>query len=262
MISCLNIGNNGRLGNQLFQFAATIGIARKNNYTFVFPNNKNFRIPEIFDINKELITDQSLQLTQFNEKQFHFDENLFKINDNITLNGYFQTEKYFEHISEELKNILKFKEQIILGADKIIEEISKSGKDLVSIHLRVGDYKMFPDHHPICSVEYYKKAIEEFDNENCLFLIFSDESEAFLENFFYFIKNKIILKTNNDGVDLCLMSKCHHNIIANSSFSWWGAWFNENENKKVIAPTPWFGKAYSQWCTDDLYCKNWIKHEC
>lgn len=263
MISVLNIGNNGRLGNQLFQFSTVIGVSDRTGFQTIFPNNKNFRVPEIFDIDKSLITNENIILpNQYNEKQFNFDDSIFNIQDNTTINGYFQTEKYFKDSSDKLRNILKFNSEISNEAIKIINRLKQTYENIISIHLRCGDYRLYPNHHPICTENYYKEAIKHFNKEKTIFLIFSDENQLFINNFFNFIDNKLTIKTNYDGIDLCLMSKCDHNIIANSSFSWWGAWLNDNKNKTVIAPTPWFGRAYSEWDTSDLYCKNWIKHEC
>ena len=123
-------------------------------------------------------------------------------------------------------------------------------------------------------MEYYNKAIKQFDKDSN-FLIFSDDIEWAKNNFkgdnFYFItENKIegndVMDTLNiskgghpDYIELYMMSLCDHNIIANSSFSWWGAWLNENPNKKVIAPKKWFGPAYGDINDNDLVPETWTR---
>jgi hypothetical protein len=105
-------------------------------------------------------------------------------------------------------------------------------------------------------MKYYQEAMKHFDDDT-LFVVFSDDIDwcksVFKGDNFIFITNE------QDYVDLYLMSLCKNNIIANSSFSWWGSWLNKNEGKKVIAPSKWFGRAYSDWDTNDIYTKNMIK---
>jgi hypothetical protein len=100
------------------------------------------------------------------------------------------------------------------------------------------------------------EAANMFAEDNPYYVIFSDDPE-YCKTLFAASENVLYIDNNDPYVDLCLMSMCDHNIIANSSFSWWGAWLNKNPNKKVIAPKQWFGSAYSH-NTKDLYCNKWI----
>jgi len=119
------------------------------------------------------------------------------------------------------------------------------------LHVRRGDYLQLPTHHPTCTIDYYHKALANFDGK---VLVFSDDIDwcrkTFQDPRFEFVKG------NLDYIDLYLMSMCKNNIIANSSFSWWAAWLNDNKDKKVIAPKKWFGPAISH-NTMDLYPKKW-----
>jgi len=134
------------------------------------------------------------------------------------------------------------------------KEVEAPSTSMVSVHVRRGDYLKLSDHHPACTLEYYDKAMSKFDG--CKFLIFSDDKKWCLENF---NKENCEISFNSDAVeDLQLMSLCDHHIIANSSFSWWGAWLGRNKDKKVIAPKEWFGPAKNDHNTKDLYCKDWI----
>jgi hypothetical protein len=129
--------------------------------------------------------------------------------------------------------------------------------DTCSIHVRRGDYLGLQNHHPIQPIEYYQKAINLI-GEDKHFLIFSDDIKWCEENF-SFLNNKTFVSDNLDYEDLYLMSMCNNNILANSTFSWWGAWMNQNENKQVIIPSKWFGISNSHLNTNDLYCDKWIK---
>ena len=129
-------------------------------------------------------------------------------------------------------------------------------EETISIHIRRGDYLEKEDRHPVCRMEYYQAAIEYIDTFNSpIFIIFSDDIEWCKKHFIG--DNYIFIQDEEDYIDLYLMSLCKHNIIANSSFSWWGAWLNKNINKKVIAPQNWFG-VNKRLPTQDIYCEEWI----
>jgi hypothetical protein len=120
-----------------------------------------------------------------------------------------------------------------------------------SLHVRRVDYVQKAGFHPPCSIEYYEKALSMIEGN---VLVFSDDldwcKETFLGDRFTFISG------NRDYQDLFLMSMCKNNIIANSTFSWWGAWLNTNLNKKVIAPSEWFGPHLKE-SSDDIYPNTW-----
>jgi hypothetical protein len=272
MITFIDIGAHGRLGNQMFQFASTVGIARKLGYEVVFPteNIENasiedfkdgitrevyFDIPKIFEVPDQMLksTDQILYDKQVQEPHFHFCEDLFKIPDSTNLKGYYQTEKYFDHCKKEIEDIFTFKSSI---KTKALEVFPKINLDTVSIHLRVGDYVGLQQFHPICDADYYASAMNYFMDKDYYFLIFSDNI-PYSKEIFGESENILYICNNEPEVDMCLMSLCQHNVIANSSFSWWAAWLNKNPNKKVVAPKKWFGPSYSYQNTNDLYCKNW-----
>ncbi len=272
MITYSKIGHFGRLGNQMFQFASTIGIARKLGYDVAFPientgipNVEHFKdgvtrsvyfdIPKVFNIpdsllraNSEIDYDKEVQ-----EPYFHFCSDLFTIPDSTNLKGYYQTEKYFEHCKQEILNIFTFKNDIEVKASNIFPKVTI---DTVGIHVRVGDYIGLQQYHPICDAEYYSLAMQYFNDKDYYFLIFSDNIQ-YCKEMFGESENILYISDNEPEIDLCLMSMCNHNVIANSSFSWWGAYLNKNQNKKVVAPKKWFGPAYENINnTKDLYCQN------
>lgn len=277
MISFREIGYWGRLGNQMFQFASTVGISKKVGTEAKFPiencfvNQQTgpfdpslgrnmdvkcelvhcFEIPDGFFIPARHIKTDRI----YRENDFRFEEIAFKAPINTSVAGYFQTEKYFAHCKEEIRSIFKFRPEIKEKPSQLIEKIKSSGKQVVSVHIRRGDYTQSPNHHPPCGLDYYSRAFLEFDNE-CFFIIFSDDLDWCRNNFSG--ENFIFSDLTSDFEEMCSMTFCDHHIIANSSFSWWGAWLNPSPVKKVIAPIKWFGPALVK-DTTDIYCDSWIK---
>jgi len=274
MITHKSIGYSGRLGNQMFQYAALLGIANKlklepkipieNSFTYVDCSmdlvtgnyiKSKLDLIDCFYINIQNFTNKSNILTHFDyqEKFFHFDSDIFNIKDGTTIHGYFQSDKYFNHCSDLIKSEFSFKKEIL----DICKSFINSYKNTVSIHVRRGDYVGLQNHHPTLSLEYYQKALTNyFSDDEYTFLIFSDDIDWCRQ---VFPNGVVFVEGTNQFEDMCLMSLCNHNIIANSSFSWWSAWLNKNENKKVISPLNWFGPAYAHYNTFDLYPNNYIK---
>lgn len=260
MITFDKIGSFGKLGNQMFQYALLVGVNSKNKCGIVFQKSvldsldlfKNFNIT--IPLYVDSYTDQMFE--PYGERFFHFDDSVFTdAHCNSNFVGYFQSSKYFEHCSDQVKSEFTFNSKIYDTAKEYIKLVGQ-GKEIITIHIRRGDYLSLPEHHPICSKDYYTTAMNLFDNTNSVFIICSDDIEWCKSNF----TNKDIVFSNNDTfTDLCIMSLADHNIIANSSFSWWGAWLNSNPSKKVIAPKQWFGPAYSSYITDDIYFEGIVK---
>lgn len=272
MITYNKIGHYGRLGNQLFQFAATYGIAKKLGYNVKFPKENintavtehftdgitrhiTFDVPKVFKLNDDLLdcVDNINIEYEAQERFFEFDPGLFSIPDNCNLTGYYQTEKYFIHVEHEIRELLTFNSTIQETANSLFPTVPGS---TISLHVRRGDYVTLSQYHPPCTPEYYISAANEFIHDNPYFIIFSDDID-YCHGLFGESENILYINNKDPFIDLCLMSMCDHNIIANSSFSWWAAWLNKNVNKKVIAPKKWFGSAYTH-NTADLYCKDWI----
>ena len=255
MVTCELMGG---LGNQLFQIATTTALALRNNDTACFDidghriglqgRNASEYLTNVYS---KLLNKKIESSDVFNENGFDYKEIEYK--ENLKLVGYFQSEKYFSDYKKEINELFQPNEDI---KTYILQKYGNIlDKNTCSIHIRHGDYLMFPNHHPPCSINYYNKAMEYFDNT--LFLIFSDDinwcKTIFKGDNFIFIENEL------DYIDLYIMSMCKNNIMANSSFSWWGSWLNNNENKKIIVPSKWFGIAYSDMKTDDLYTNKMIK---
>lgn len=250
MITYSYLGRNGRLGNQMFQYALLLGIQDKLDRKIVLNENiGNIQLLQCFDIKDcHFYNERDIYApNKFEERQFHFDKKVFRTEDHTDFKGYFQTEKYFEHCRDKVRRSFTFKSHIQEHAKNWIAPYKQH--NLVSLHVRRTDYVNLPNHHPLCSLDYYKAAISKFPDSH--FIVFSDDIEWCKENLK--LDNATFSDTGSDFVDLCVMSMCDNHIIANSSFSWWGAWLNPNEDKQVIAPKIWFGPAYFHWKTDDLY---------
>lgn len=190
---------------------------------------------------------------------YRFDKNLFKTNDYYCYDGYFQNEKYFIDIRKDILNAFTLKNPMDEKNQSILDVIKNTNS--VSIHVRRGDYVTLESankFHGTCSIEYYQKAIEYIENhvKTPHFFIFSDDIDWVIKNLKIEHPYTVIDFNQEKGyLDLNLMKYCKHNIVANSSFSWWGAWLNENDKKIVIAPKKWI--AHKQKC--DIISKQWIK---
>lgn len=198
----------------------------------------------------------------FENRWFEFDKNILKANKNVHLTGYWQSFYYFESIRETLLKDFTFKLYPNENLYPFLKDIRKQNS--ISLHIRRGDYiksKETFNLHGVCSAEYYQAAIAEITAKvsNPIFYIFSDDIEWVKENFNISFPCIFVEQTptDHDFFDLYLMSICSHNIIANSSFSWWGAWLNRNRDKIVIAPKQWMSDAAID--TTDLIPENWIR---
>jgi len=250
----------GGLGNMLFQIAVAYSVSLRDNKKMicdtrdmVIPHKPyKFYTKNIF--RKIKFTSEIPNQKYIGEYGFQYYP-IPKLEGNIKLIGYFQSEKYFLEYRYELLDLFEIDEKTKLN---LLEKYGNIiNQETCSIHVRRGDYLGLPNHHPIQSINYYKDAIGII-GEDKHFVIFSDDIKWCEENF-NFLKNKTFVSGNLDYEDLYLMSMCNHNIIANSTFSWWGAWLNRNVNKKVIIPSKWFGISNSHFNTNDLYCDKWIK---
>lgn len=250
----------GGLGNMMFQIATAYSLSLRDSKEFVC-DTIDMMIPHkpyynyTTNIFRKINFSENLNNFQhMGEGVFHYTP-LPKLDGNIKLIGHFQSEKYFIDNKQEILNLFEVDETTKIKLLDVYGEILN--RNTCSIHIRRGDYVGLPTHHPTQSINYYKEAIEII-GEDEHFVFFSDDIKWCEENF-EFVKNKTFISNNTDYEDMYLMSMCKNNIIANSTFSWWGAWLNNNETKQVIAPLKWFGTSYSHFNTKDLYCDKWIK---
>jgi hypothetical protein len=274
MITNKSIGYNGQLCNQIIQHAALICLGAKKGYTVKLPAKNETVKPDgafdytsntwvpykldlynCFDLKSEKCSDKEMDELKYNYNQvfFGFEPKFFEIEDFTNVGGYFQSEKYFADAKKEILKEFTFKPYIEKKSKDIINQINN--REIVSIHIRRGTYMINPT-SPVLDLKYFSKALEYFTDKDYNFLILSDDINWCKDTFKK--ENNVFFSENNSNyVDLCVMSKCDHNIISNSTFSWWAAWSNMNPNKKVIAPSVWFQPNVTNY-TKDIYCKDWI----
>ena len=198
--------------------------------------------------------------TYYKEAHYNFDKVAYEAQEDRYLEGYWQSEKYFLQFRDSLLKEFSLKKGFHEQSKEYKDKIENS--ESVSLHIRRGDY-VTNSHtnsiHGTCSLEYYRNSIREIVNQTSSpqFFIFSDDLGWAKENL-EFLKNLTFInldKSVSDHEEMILMSLCKHNIIANSSFSWWGAWLNQNDEKKVVAPKKWF--LVDDFNTKDLIPDNW-----
>jgi hypothetical protein len=200
----------------------------------------------------------------FLEKQYGYNKRINIISSNCYLSGYWQSYYYFESIEPKIRELFTFKSD--LNGENLNRLNLIIGTNSVSIHIRRTDFLNNKSHdiHGSCSLTYYKDAIELVNSkiQSPHYFIFSDDIEWVKENDLFsnlqatFIFGNIMDKSY---IDMQLMSNCKHNIIANSSFSWWGAWLNGNPDKLVVAPKQWFLNAELNKQTNDLIPQKWVR---
>lgn len=304
IISCNVMGG---LGNQLFQIMTTISYAIRNKCVFLFPyetrvmNRNTYWDSFLASLNK--FTTNNIQskfknmdlsyFPKYTEPGFHYTSIPF-FGKSMVLQGYYQSYKYFD---EEKTSIFKMiqleeKQKLIKSefSDFFLKEEEKGEVEdnktvIVSMHFRLGDYKMLPNYHPVLPIEYYRKSIEYLflklpdsklkfrilycceENDNEIVLRNIEYLQNCFEGVSYAYKYKDRLEfvkvhdTICDWKQMLIMSACDHHIIANSTFSWWSAYFHSYEDKIVCYPSIWFGVNLQNHIMTDMYPTSWTRIE-
>ncbi|MBI2720864.1 MAG: alpha-1,2-fucosyltransferase [Bacteroidetes bacterium] len=266
----------GGLGNQMFQYAAGKALAlhhgtelkldishleaeagneytKRNfelncfnlNYRLVSEEDRNVYFPKKISLIKRIVKRFFPALEKknmFYEPGKKYYPEFFQLPNNTYLYGFWQSEKYFEKFASVLRAEFTPAAPLPMALMDVKKRIEQ--RESVSLHIRRGDYvtlKSASDFHGSCGLDYYKKAIEFLSHTKKIELfIFSDDIEWCRQNLIFDVPLTFVAQNNGACRDLYLMSLCKHNIIANSSFSWWGAWLNQNRGKIVVAPEYWF----------------------
>jgi hypothetical protein len=288
----------GGIGNQMFQFALASILAdkykcklyldtsyyqsnsNKNNIfirTFelnIFNNNYNIaKKQQIYFLKSNVLINKIKNifgyriLNRYKETSIKFSNKIFNYKLPLYIEGYFQSYKYLHYNEALINELYQFNTNLLT---KEYKDILNSYKFLttISVHIRRGDYVLIKDInniHGFIGLDYYEKAIKYFIDSlqfNYQFIFFSDDIEWVKNNFSSINNNMTFVDFNDDKnswMDMCLMTKCDHNIIANSSFSWWGAWLNKNPSKIVISPLKWYNNDEKNHDSIDLIPKSWIR---
>jgi hypothetical protein len=249
----------GGLGNYIFQIAASYYTSIRDNREMVVDISDISIIHSPIDLYYNNIFRKIKFVSEYSNYSSHEPIQPIQYSEipnpknNLKLKGYYQNEKYFKNLRQDILNLFEIDSETY-------EFITMKYSDVLSgntcsLHVRRGNYVQKSHFHPVQTINYYKESVSKI-GEDLDYLIFSDDIDWCKENL-GFIKNKTFINGNIDYQDLYLMSMCKNNIIANSSFSWWGAWLNNNDNKKVIYPSNWFGVQFLD--TSEIGCENWIK---
>ena len=277
-ISYNRLGSNGRLGNQMFQYASLRGIADYNKFRWMIPpadcNHKdNYGLFDTFELThcqpENIGFNDGMTVT---EKKHSFDDSLFYCTDGVNIDAYLQCEDYFVHIADQIREDFRFKKEYLEPCKDYIDSLDSPP---IFLHIRQSDNIGREEYHPILPIRFFESALGYFDEETPCF-VFTDDIE-WCKNEPFFKQDRFIFNDNPeryeyqtiDGtgkmqntllppVDLCLMSLCSGGIIANSSFSWWGAWL-QGDKGNIIAPNPekWFGSAMSNLDTSMIVPARW-----
>lgn len=267
----------GGLGNQMFQYALALALqyqckdmseVRIDPRAFRgYPIHNGYELKRIFNVKiPEATINEVMKVAypylnyriwqlcrllpkrstmKYEWKSMAYDESVFTDTRDLYLIGYWQTERYFRSIRSEILKAFAFPSFTSNSQNETLSKELQQRRS-IAVHIRRGDYLKISNTSGICTIDYYKKAIAYMQGASSpeLFAIFSDDIDWCMEQFEAIIGNTDIRFVNWNKEEECfrdmqLMSLCKHNIIANSSFSWWGAWLNQNPDKIVIAPSRW-----------------------
>jgi Glycosyl transferase family 11 len=286
---------NGGMGNQMFQYAAGRRLAHVHNtdlkldlgWFHDIPQNETPRKYELAAFNVSATAASAGEIARFRETalsvrlrrilpislpffkrrhiyeaHFHFDADILNLPDNVYLEGYWQCPGFFADIKDVVRKEFTVRTEAVAENQQMAEEIAQ--RESVSIHVRRGDYvsnSVTRAGFGICPPQYYRAATEIIAARTGRphFFVFSDDPRWVKENLSFVSPATFVDLNGPDKAyeDMRLMSLCKHHIIANSSFSWWGAWLSNNPDKIVIAPRQWFRNSETK--TDDLLPKEWIR---
>ena len=253
MITFSRLGQKGNLGNQLFQIASTIGIAKKAGQQHCFPD---WDYEDYFEFNFSKMQSTStwnlMQETKFNYYEWSAE------NGDIDLNGWLQSERYFSNV--KIKNVFKFKfdfENKLLEKYKILFT-----RKTILISVRRGDFVNNPNYFQLSYKYYLTALLHHFGNLESYNIIFASDSLSYCKKHFSFLPNVFFLDNLKPIEQLCLGSKCDNYIISNSTFSWWIAWLGQGFQTKIIRPVAIFRGEYSKkYDESDYFPSTWVQHD-
>ena len=271
----LSVNLCGGLGNQLFKIYALLSYCIDNDLQFVFekiqPEHWDRQITYWDNMFSGLVKyskQMKLHYNDWKQSKFNYEKiPKFDKEQDIKLIGCFQSYKYFENNFEKINEILDINNKRNL----IYIKKNINFDTIISLHFRIGDYPNMPQHHPLLSYEYYKDAINKIivltNNNNWTVIYYYEANdEKIVNNIVIQLKKEFPFlnfcacdTTMNDWEQMLEMACCKHNIIANSTFSWWAAYYNKNKEKIVCYPNTWFGPALSHHNLIDLHPNDWVK---
>jgi hypothetical protein len=284
----ITIHLKGGLGNQLFQIFATIAYSLEYNHEFIFPYADKLHTGMIrptywSNLLKSLIVytaanpscmflnSQIHQLPVLREPGFQY-EKIPRIDPSksVALDGYYQSFKYFEKYEAQIYQMIDLENQQTLAKGDFNHYLGNVFT--ICMHFRLGDYKYKQEYHPVMPKEYYEKSLHAILSSSAsparVLYFCEQEDNEYVNQMIHYLKTKTseytiefvkVDDTIEDWKQMLLMSCCDSHIIANSSYSWWGAYLSQNANKQVCYPSKWFGPGMGNVITKDLFPSNWKK---
>jgi len=284
----------GGLGNQLFQIFNLMAYSFRHNTHFYFSEepikhgerkttywSTPFLQALNYFVKQQPTTMQNQAPLIYHERNFHYQAlpapppSINETNQTIKFFGYFQSYKYFEDQQDIIYKFIRLRETQAYIREKTKQpHYGYDYENTVALHFRVGDYKNLPNHHPLMTLEYYTEALSQLmgassASHNVLYFCEQADQAYVQEKMIQPLQQNPLFQNKftfqcidhnlSDWEQLIVMSLCRHHIIANSTFSWWGAYFNNNINKKVYYPALWFGPAVGNNNMDDLFPVAWTK---
>ena len=292
-ISFQGMGNEGRLGNQMFQYAFIRGVAHNRGFDWVIPGPDadrldNYGLFDCFEMSS--CRPENLGEPFFHKQEVYrdmaFNEKIFnECEDGTNFSGNYQTELYFESISADIRSDFTFKKEYLEPCREYIESLDGGKDNTIFLHVRRGNpnvtgrrgekwsYQMVQEYHPICKKEFYLEALTHFPEDKNVVVVSDTIDWCKKQDWLQgdrFLFSDASYEEFGDGasvpyIDLCLMTLCGGGIIANSSLSWWGAWLQSGYDKAkqgdwtIVAPDPWFGIKYDMYDMKDLIPGKWTK---
>ena len=254
MLTFLKLGKKGNLGNQLFQIASTVGIAKTEVLDYVFPY---WKYSKFFENELPELSDTHIEWREVKEQKFeHHRWDL--PNNYISLNGWLQSEKYFSNY--DVKDFFSFKKDF---EEKLVSKFDYLfSKPSILITVRRGDFVDNKNYFQLPYKFYFTALLKYFPNFCHYNLIFASDDIDYCKYHFKDLPNSFFLEGLSAIEQLCVASKCSHFIISNSTFSWWVAKLGEKKGTKIICPIKNFDGSYAKIYNDkDFYPEKWIKHD-
>jgi hypothetical protein len=264
-ITKTNLSEGPQFGSQMAQYAGLYAVSKKLGFDIVFFEEymnvfRKVKLFEAFNLKNPILSIHQSH-DRYELKDVVLDSDVYNLDTtkNWDIGGWFHLYHYWHDYRDELLNIFKFKDEIYDMALANINVVKNNENyPIVSLHVRRGDYVQLASLN--LSLDYYIEAVNKFISDGKYFklLVFSDDIEWCKT---YIVGENVYYSENNTNyVDMCMMTLCDHNIIANSTFSWWGAYLNQNPNKIVICPEDYVGNsdAASQFINKNYYPNEWI----
>ena len=248
----------GRLGNNMFQLAAAKTLDPDVQVIALTQNSvDNIKLfADSFFKNLKVISYIPNNAKVYKEVDYSYNQISYDQNENLILDGYFQSDKYID--KKVAFQLFQMPDYVKSDIETLYGEIL-SNNDIIGINVRRGDYLNIPHKHPFCGLKFFDTAISYFGKDK-KYIISSDDitwcKKHFIGSNFVFVENSYPL------LDLFIQTLCKHNIISNSSFSWWGAYLNPNPEQIIIAPKRWYGIDLTYLNTKDLYTSNMVQIAC